>query len=575
MSWYRWAIGLLICGTMMIVTTGSALGLPVSLPVETKTLPSVYDLRNEGYPFGVMDQGVCQIGYALAGTEQFQAALWQKENQVVLFSANQAKECNWSALMEYENPCLGGNLIELVNLFSTQGVVAESCNPLFFGDGDCAEDCQPLYHLNGWQRLSTDQAAPVELIKQALLAYGPVYTKLNTALDGFSLYTGSGVLYDPDSFSTVNHAVLIVGWDDSRLHAGGSGVWIVKNSYGTDWGDEGFAYIAYGSGGIGKESSVITAWSPNDSKGALYYYDQAGFTQQAALGVNDLDAYMMALFTTQRAEVIKQIELWTTDAAVVSISVYDRFSNGELKDLLVSIPDVSVPAAGYHTISVTTQVELGAFDEVAVVAYIRNQKNIFPLAVDTTSPMPAGKNWYSNNGIDWLAFENDGFSANVGLRLRTTLPSPPPTPVGFSTSSATQTTLQLNWQPLNVPIRGYVVERQNSNTFVWERIADLTPSITTYVDTGLQPDTTYHYRLFAYNLGGLSIPAEIPGRTLPNPPAAPLGLNPVVLSPASVRLEWIDQSYNETGFRVERQTLGWGLGTIGGGWVRMLQVWVG
>ncbi len=109
-------------------------------------------------------------------------------------------------------------------------------------------------------------------------------------------------------------------------------MWIVKNSYGADWGDNGYAYIAYGSGGIGRESSVITAWSPNDPNGGLYYYDQAGFTTQMTTPGNfDTEAYMMALFTTQRAEVIKQIELWTTDAAVVSIAVYDRFSNGELK----------------------------------------------------------------------------------------------------------------------------------------------------------------------------------------------------------------------------------------------------
>ncbi len=211
MSWFRLAVGFLIYGTMVIVSAGSVLGISSSLQAESETMPVIYDLRNAGYPFAVMEQRACQMGYALAGTEQFQAAIWQKENQVLLFSANQAKECNWSALIDYENPCVEGELIEVVNLFSTQGVVAESCNPLFYGDGDCVEGCQPLYQLSGWYRLSADQAASVDSIKQALITYGPVYTKLNTNLTGFSLYTGSGVLYDSDSFTTVNHAVLIVG----------------------------------------------------------------------------------------------------------------------------------------------------------------------------------------------------------------------------------------------------------------------------------------------------------------------------------------------------------------------------
>lgn len=565
MSWLRWAVGFMICGTMVIVSTVSSLGLTKTFQTEVEPLPPIYDLRNEGYPFAVMDQRTCQMGYVLAATEQFQAAIWQKENQVLQFSVNQAKECNWSAFVDYINPCVEGNLLDIVNLFTTQGVVAESCNPLFYGDGECVIGCPPLYQLSGWLRLSTNQIAEEDTIKSALLTYGPVYTKINTDLEGFLLYDGSGVLYDLTSYSTVNHALLIVGWDDTRSYGVGSGVWIVKNSYGPGWGDDGYAYIAYGSGGIGKESSVITSWIQSDPNSHLYYYDQAGFKTQITPGNLDTEAYMMTLFTTQRAEVIQQIELWTTDAAVVSIFVYDRFSNGELKDLLLSIPDVSIAGAGYHAVPVTTNVELGAYDEVAVVAHIRNQKNIFPLAVDHISNYAVGKNWLSEDGVNWITLDPNGFSANMGLRLRTTLPDPPPQPSGFVISAATQSTLRLNWQAMISSCQGFLLERRNPTTLVWERIADLDPSNTTYLDAGLSADTAYHYRLSAYNLGGLSQSAETQGNTLPNAPEAPSDINAVILSPASVRLEWTDQSNNETGFRIERQI-------VDGVWVKIGQV---
>ncbi len=233
--------------------------------------------------------------------------------------------------------------------------------------------------------------------------------------------------------------------------------------------------------------------------------------------------------------------------------------------MLVSIPDVPLPAAGYHTIPVTSQVELGAFDEIAVVAHIRNQKSIFPLAVDHISTPVAGKSWFSADGVNWISLDTNTFSPNAGLRLRTSLPLPPPQPAGFNITSASQSTLRLNWLPLNTLIRGFLLERQNPITFVWERIADLNPATTTFLNTGLAPDKIYRYRLFAYNLGGLSIPAETQGRTLPNPPEAPLELNPIILSPASVRLEWSDQSNNETGFRVERQR-------IGEDWIKLAEV---
>ncbi len=561
MSWSRWVAVVLLCSVM----GGSATDGAYSQAIQLQTLPPQYDLRQAGYPFPVLDQGACQMGYALAGTEQLQAAIWQKETQKVFFSANQAKECNWQELNGGWNPCGQGEMVDLVNLFSTQGVVAESCNPLFRGDGLCAEDCLPLYQLQGWQRLSTDQAAPLDTIKQAVLAHGPVYTKLNTSMKAYFLYDGKGVLYDPTPYFTVNHAVLIVGWDDTRQHAGGSGVWIIKNSYGTGWGEDGYGYIAYGSGGIGRESSIITAWAENDHLRSLYYYDQAGITQQVALGEADRDAYMMTLFTTRRAEIIQQIELWTTDAAEVSIWVYGLFRNGKLGDLMLSIADISLPAAGYHTIPVTTHIELGENDEVAVVAYVRNQKLVFPLAVDTASEFAEGKNWYSDNGNDWLPFVADGFSANVGLRLRTTLPPYPPQPAAFTIQTLSQTALHLNWQPITSPLHGYVLERLHSDPRYWERIAVLGPNTTTFQDVGLEADTMYAYRLFARNLRGLSPPAETSARTLPNPPAAPLGISVVILSPQAVQIGWKDDSYNERGFRVERQR-------VGGAWVEIAEV---
>ena len=68
--------------------------------------------------------------------------------------------------------------------------------------------------------------------------------------DEFNSYDGSYTLYHPGAEAPA-HIVLIVGWDDSLSHAGGTGGWIVKNSWGTQWGKEGFFTIAYGSASIG------------------------------------------------------------------------------------------------------------------------------------------------------------------------------------------------------------------------------------------------------------------------------------------------------------------------------------
>ena len=49
---------------------------------------------------------------------------------------------------------------------------------------------------------------------------------------------------------SINHVVMLIGWDDNKK------AWLVKNSWGKDWGEDGFGWIAYGSNNIG----LFAAW---------------------------------------------------------------------------------------------------------------------------------------------------------------------------------------------------------------------------------------------------------------------------------------------------------------------------
>ena len=92
-------------------------------------------------------------------------------------------------------------------------------------------------------------------LKQALCTYGPLAAAVSVPLDNgaaadnWSFYRG-GVFQDfpNDSTTPIDHAIVIVGWDDSQQ----GGAWIVKNSWGNDWGDDGgFCYVKYGYNNIG------------------------------------------------------------------------------------------------------------------------------------------------------------------------------------------------------------------------------------------------------------------------------------------------------------------------------------
>ena len=92
-----------------------------------------------------------------------------------------------------------------------------------------------------------DVMPSVEQLKAALIEYGPLAAPM-WADHCFSVYK-SGV-FNGQNNRSLNHVVVLIGWDDAKR------AWLVKNSWGNDWGENGFAWIKYGTNNIG----LFAAW---------------------------------------------------------------------------------------------------------------------------------------------------------------------------------------------------------------------------------------------------------------------------------------------------------------------------
>lgn len=176
--------------------------------------------------------------------------------------------------------------------------------------------------------------------------------------------------------------MLIVGWDDFLTHSGGTGGWIVKNSWGTGWGASGYFYIAYGSAQMGTSSSVIQDWQSYDPNGDLWYYDEAGW--RSNWGYNNTTSWGLASFTAPGSTCVAQVEFWTNDATTdVDVYLYGGFDGSVLSNLLASEMDNSWAEAGYHSVQLASPVCVNAGDDVVAVVKFTNASYRLPIPTDS------------------------------------------------------------------------------------------------------------------------------------------------------------------------------------------------
>lgn len=93
-----------------------------------------------------------------------------------------------------------------------------------------------------------DQLPSVAQLKQALIEHGPLAMPIHGDAC-FSVYQGG--VFNGHNAGEPNHVVVLIGWDDQKQ------AWLIKNSWGEEWGEKGFGWVAYGSNSIGQFAAWI------------------------------------------------------------------------------------------------------------------------------------------------------------------------------------------------------------------------------------------------------------------------------------------------------------------------------
>ena len=206
--------------------------------------PSRWDWRDLGGVSAVTSQGACGSCAIFAGTAALESIVMINEGIEYDLAEQQILSCR-----TFGYGCDGTWYSWTWDYVRNNGAAREWCMPYMADDEiPCADDTCEIYVTNGgWIDVPND----VEAIKQQVMI-SPVATTF-TVYDDFGSYGGG--CYEHDGDDPINHAVLIIGWDD--VFCSGEGAWLCKNSWGEGWGLDGFFWIKYGTCHIGHATQRV------------------------------------------------------------------------------------------------------------------------------------------------------------------------------------------------------------------------------------------------------------------------------------------------------------------------------
>ncbi len=190
----------------------------------------------------VRDQKSCGSCWAFAATAALEGSERLLNGQALDLSEQQLVNC--VPVASSSDNCHGNTINHALDWLSSKSQANEQGQPYRAAPATCAApSATPAIGVASWGMIDAQGNVPAtEDIKRALVAHGPVAAAVYVT-DAFQSYAGG--VFDEDAGGRVNHALAIVGWDDARK------AWHVRNSWGPEWGEDGYIWIKYGSNGIG------------------------------------------------------------------------------------------------------------------------------------------------------------------------------------------------------------------------------------------------------------------------------------------------------------------------------------
>ena len=215
---YKTNVGSYGCNTF----TNSNTNVPISI-----------DWRKKNAVTSVKDQGQCGSCWAFSSTGASEGAWAIKTGNLIDLSEEQLVDC--ATGMQYgSHGCNGGQMEGAFKYLIQNGQCALSEYPYTSSKSGSCQSCTQIAHFSSCSYVKPND----QIVLKSAVAQQPIAVAIEADTRYFQSYSG-GIIDSPSCGTTLDHGVLIVGYGEEN----GTKYWILKNSWSTSWGEQGYFRI--------------------------------------------------------------------------------------------------------------------------------------------------------------------------------------------------------------------------------------------------------------------------------------------------------------------------------------------